>query len=217
MAEIVLFQYPGACSRVTMSALEEIGLDYADRLVNLLAAGQKQPDYLQVNPKGKVPALVLDGQVMTENAAILSFLDRRHGATGLLPHDDDPVLDNQGLVDLAWCSGTIHPIVRQVRNPIRFTKGDTDGVKADGIEKFTHECAAMAARIDDRWWYGDRWSIIDVYLYWAYSTAALGGFALEPYPALLGHAERVRSRPSFQRTLARERDAAAAAGLDLRL
>ncbi len=217
MPDTILFQFPGACSRVTMSALEEIGLDYADRLVNLQAAGQRQPDYLQVNPKGKVPALVLDGHVMTENAAILFYLDRHHGAAGLLPHHDDPILDNQGLVDLAWCSGTIHPIVRQVRNPIRFTKGETDGVRADGTEKLNHECAAMAARIGDGWWYGDRWSIIDVYLYWACSTAALGGFALEPFPALLGHAGRVRARPSFQRAIARERAAAAAAGLDLQL
>ena len=217
MAEATLFQFPGACSRVTMSALEEIGLDYTDRFINLLGGGQKQSDYLEVNPKGKIPALVLDGQVMTENAAILFFLDRQHREVGLLPRSDDPIRENQGLVDLVWCSGTIHPIVRQVRNPIRWTKGETEGVKADGMEKLTRECAAMSERIGDGWWYGDSWSIIDVYLYWAYSTGAAGGFSLDPYPALLGHAERVRSRSSFQRALVRERDAAAKAGLDLSL
>ena len=210
MTETILFQYPGACSRVTMSALEEIGLPFTDRLVDL-------SDYLRVNPKGKVPTLVHDGQVMTENAAILFFLDGQHGETGLLPHHDDPMRDNQGLVDLVWCAGTIHPMVRQVRNPIRFTKGETDGIKADGMEKLAHECVAMEARIGDGWWYGDRWSIIDVYLYWACSTAALGGFPLDRYPALLGHAGRVRDRPSFGRALARERDAADRAGLSLSL
>ena len=200
-----------------MSALEEIGLPFRDRLVNLQAGGQKQPDYLQLNPKGKVPALLHDGQVMTENAAILFFLDRQHGAAALLPHHDDPVRDNQALADLAWCSGTIHPIVRQVRNPIRFTAGDTAGVKADGMEKFTRECVAMATRIGDGWWYGERWSIIDVYLHWACSTAAVGGFPLDAYPELVRHGERVRARPSFQRALNRERAAAAEAGLDMRL
>ncbi len=215
MSETVLFQFPAACSRVTMCALEEIGLPFSDRLVNLPAGDQKQSDYLQLNPKGKVPALLHGGQVMTENAAILFFLDRQYPAAALLPHHDDPVRDNQALADLAWCSGTIHPIVRQVRNPIRFTSGDVAGVKADGTEKFTRECSAMAARIGDGWWYGERWSIIDVYLYWAYSTAAVGGFPLHPYPELARHGERVRARPSFQRTLARERAAAAAAGLEV--
>ncbi len=217
MAETILFQCPGSCSRVTMTALEEIGLAFTDRFVNLGAGGQKRPEYLELNPKGKVPTLVHDGQVMTENAAILFFLDRQHGAAGLLPHHDDPIRDNQGLTDLVWCSSTIHPIVRQVRAPVRYTKGETDGIKADGTEKFAHECAAMAARIGDGWWYGERWSIVDVYLYWAYSTAALGGFPLEHYPGLLGHAERVRARPSVQRALAREREAARKAGLDMGL
>ena len=213
MTETILFQHPGACSQVTMAALEEIGLPFTDRLVDMTAGAQKEADYLRVNPKGKLPALIHDGQVMTQNAAILFFLDRRYPAAGLLPRHDDPIRDNQPLADLIWCADTIHPIVRQVRNPVRFTKGETDGIKADGMEKFARECAAMAARIGDGWWYGDRWSIVDVYLHWAYSTAAGGGFSLDPYPTLLGHAERVRSRPSVARALSRERDAAARAGL----
>ena len=48
------------------------------------------------------------------------------------------------------------------------------------------------------------WSIVDTYLNWTYSTAAIGGFPLKDYPVLLAHAERVRARPSFQRALARE-------------
>ena len=57
------------------------------------------------------------------------------------------------------------------------------------------------------WWYGEQWSIVDVYLYWVFSTAAKGAFNMEDYPALAAHAERVRARPSFQRALARERAA----------
>ncbi|WP_206243968.1 glutathione S-transferase family protein [Novosphingobium terrae] len=200
----IVFCFPGACSRVTMTALEEIGAPYEDRVVNIRESAQKSADYLRVNPKGKVPALEIDGKVMTENAAILHFLHRRNPAAKLLPHDADPVLDNQGLIDLVWCSGTIHPIVRQIRMPVKWTSGDPAGVRADGLEKFARECAAIAGRIGEAWWYGDQWSIIDTYLYWAYSTARRGGFALEDYPALLDHAERVRARPAFQRVLARE-------------
>lgn len=204
---ITLHHFPGACSRVTMNALEEIGVVYDDVGVNMRAHGQKSPEYLAVNPKGKVPAIVFDGRVMTENAAILWHLHRQYPDAGLLPHSSDPLTEHQALADLVWCSGTIHPIVRQIRMPIRYTSGDAEGVKADGIEKFSEECARMSERIGTGWWYGIDWSIIDTYLYWAYSTAHSGGFALDRFPALLDHAERVRTRPAFERVMAREQAA----------
>ena len=201
---IILFPYPGACSRVTMDALETIGLAYEDRCVDISKGAQKAPDYLALNPKGKVPAMVFEGTTLTENAAMLHFLDQRFPQAGLLPRIGDPLADLRGLIDLVWCSSTIHPIVRQCRMPMKWTKGDPAGVHEDGLEKMAAEAEAMAARIGDGWWYGDAWSIIDTYLYWAYSTAEKGGFAVKNHPVLAGHAERVRARPAFQRVLARE-------------
>ena len=81
------------------------------------------------------------------------------------------------------------------------------GVRADGRAKFALNCNYIASRVADGWWYGADWSIVDTYVYWAYSTAALGGFPLGDYPVLAGHAARVRARPSFQRALRRELDA----------
>lgn len=201
---IVLYPYPAACSRVTMDALETAGLEYEDRCVNISASAQKTPEYLAINPKGKVPTIVIDGTMMTENAAIIDFIHRQCPEARLLPRTGDPLADNQGLIDLVWCSGTIHPIVRQVRAPFKWTKGDPDGVHADGIEKFAIECERMSNQIGDDWWYGAEWSIIDTYVYWAYSTAEKGGFCVDDYPALVEHARRVRARPEFQRVLARE-------------
>ncbi|MHA6769745.1 glutathione S-transferase family protein [Sphingobium ummariense] len=204
---ITLYHFPAACSRVTMNALEEIGLAYQDIAVNMRTSEQKSPDYLSINPKGKVPALDVDGRIMTENAAILWFLHTRYPDAALLPADDDPRVAHQGLIDLVWCSGTIHPMVRQIRMPAKWTTDDPAGVKVDGMEKLAQECSAIADRIGEDWWYGSRWSIIDTYIYWAYSTAAKGGFALDRYPTLLAHAERVRARPAFLRALAREQAA----------
>ena len=187
-----------------MIALEEAGLDYEDRCVNIRIAQQKSPEYLAMNPKGKVPTVIVDGTVMTENAAILAFLDAQFPQAGLLPRTGDPVIDYRGLIDLIWVASTIHPIVRQVRMPVKLTTGDPSGVKADGMAKFADECSKLEARIGDRWWYGDSWSILDTYLYWAYSTAEVGGFVLTNYPILVSHGERVRARPSFQRALVRE-------------
>ena len=216
MNDLILFHFPAACSRVTMTALEEIGLSFEARCVNFRKEAQCSAEYLAVNPKAKVPALSIRGHVMTENAAILAFLNRQYPDAGLLPHDADPVLDNQGSTDLVWCSSTLHPMVRQIRMPMKWTLGDSEsvaGVKADGLKKFAQECRGIAARVANGWWYPSGWSIVDVYLYWAYSTAAKGGFPLGDYSALVDHAARVRARPSFQRALARERAAVEAEGI----
>ena len=201
---MILYMAPGACSRVTMTALEEIGLDFEDRTLDMAAGAQNGAEYLAINRKGKVPALVIDGALLTENAAILAFLHRTYPAAKLLPAADG-IEGAQGLSDIIWCASTLHPEVRQVRAPFKWTTGDPAGVKADGIAKFAKECAYIAERVgDDGWWYGDTWSIVDTYVYWAYSTARIGGFPLDDHPRLLAHAERVRARPSFQRALARE-------------
>lgn len=210
---ITLYHFPAACSRVTMNALEEIGLSYDDVSVNMRALGQKAPEYLVVNPKGKVPAIDFEGHIMTENAAILWFLHSQYPAASLLPAQDDPLQAYQGLSDLVWCSGTIHPIVRQIRMPAKWTSGDPEGVRADGIDKMLQECITLAVRIAQGWWYGPSWSIIDTYLYWAFSTAEKGGFPLDQFPVLVAHAERVRARPSFARVLAREQAALDAMGI----
>ncbi|MEQ6332652.1 glutathione S-transferase family protein [Sphingobium sp. MK2] len=205
---ITLYHFPSACSRVTMHALEELGLEYDDYCVNIMQGAQRSAEYLSINPHGKVPALDLDGKLMTENAAILWTLHRHFGGNKLFSTaPDDAIASHDYRADLSWCSGTMHPMVRQVRMPMRFTTGEQDGVRADGTIKLTEEYGQIAARIGDGWWYGESWSIIDTYIYWGCSTASKGGFALDRFPALIAHGERVRARPAFQRVLAREQAA----------
>lgn len=203
--DLTLYFFPGACSRVTMTALEATGAPYRDQLVNIRTDEQKTPDYRRVNPKGKVPALAIDGRIMTENAAILVFLDRQFPQAGLLPHSTDPVADIAPLSDLLWCSSTLHPAMRQIRAPDKYTVGDPADVMADGMRKFATECTRIAEGVDGRWWYGDRWSIIDVYLFWLCNVAEKGGFPLSDYPAIVDHAARVRRIAPLQRALERER------------
>jgi glutathione S-transferase len=202
---ITLYMCPGSCSSVTINALEEADLDYDLRPIDLRANEQQSPDYLAVNPKGKVPALTYGNHLLTENPVILHWIDRQRPQAQILPHDDD-FTTLQGLIDLVWCSAALHPMVRQIHMPTRFTDGETDGIRRDGMKKFDIELRRIAERLmHQHWWYGDRWSIVDVYLHWLYSIAASGGFPLGAYPALSGHAERVSSRRSFMRSLERER------------
>jgi glutathione S-transferase len=99
-------------------------------------------------------------------------------------------------------------MVRQIRNPQRWTVGETDGVRQHGLQQFAHEAEYIARRLNAApWWYGETWSILDVYLAWLYTAAASEDrFPLFQYGALVDHGQRVRARPSFQRALQRERD-----------
>lgn len=208
MSQTVIYAYPGACSRVTMTALEEAGVPYIDRWIDIRSNQQYSPDYIARNRKAKIPALSVDGNTLTENPAILFYLHQRYPEAGLLPRGGDIYDNARGLSDLAWCASMLHPMVRQIRNPKKWTKGDVSGIAEDGLEKLNKE----ASFVDDAlskstWWYGETWSIVDVYIYWVFSTAAKGAFELDDYPGLAAHAERVRARPSFQRALAKEQAA----------
>ena len=83
--DLKLYHFPAACSRVTMHALTALGLPFVDEMVNLRNSDQSDPEYLALNPKGKVPTLVMDGKVLTENAAILWTLHQLHSDGGLGP------------------------------------------------------------------------------------------------------------------------------------
>ena len=68
-------------------AQREIGLPFELRKFATADRGNYSPEYLAVNPKGRIPALLIDGFVMTENPAILAYLGRKYAAAGLYPSD----------------------------------------------------------------------------------------------------------------------------------
>lgn len=215
MTKLFLYHCPRACSRVTMNALEETGLDYDDRAIDIYQGENKSAEYLKIHPGGKVPALVVDDIALTENAAILIFLNSLKPEANLLPSTDSPFEQAKLYADLIWCSGTMHPMIRQIRMPLRYSDGELSGIYAKGIEYLNALLPQIEARIgNDEWWYGNQWSIVDVYLHWCYSTAASAKFSLEPFPIIQAHAERVVERASFKRAHARELVAFEKAGME---
>ena len=84
-----LFYAPGACSQAPHIALHESGAKFEGQRVALKDGAQFQPDYLAVNPKSKVPALLRDdGSILTECPAILFWIGRSYPQAKLLPEDD---------------------------------------------------------------------------------------------------------------------------------
>ena len=80
-----LFYSPGACSLVTHISLHEAEAEHEAVRIDFAAGEQRSPDYLAVNPHGRVPALVADEGTITENLAILGYLADRFGAPGSVP------------------------------------------------------------------------------------------------------------------------------------
>jgi glutathione S-transferase len=90
----------------------------------------------------------------------------------------------QQLSDTAWISSVWHPYVRANKMPSRWTTGDEAPVRERGVELLTPCVQQLEQRLGEtEWWYGD-WSILDVYFYWAYTTAEEGKFDLSPYPGI---------------------------------
>lgn len=120
MTDITLYVAPGSCARVSAIALEETRVPYKTKLVRFMKGEHKSPDYRAINPKGKIPALVIDGQSLTENVAIISYLNVRYPASRLLPPTTSAYDAATQLADLCFCATTLHPIVTRLRIPTMF-------------------------------------------------------------------------------------------------
>lgn len=208
MHDLKLYVAPGSCARVPTIALEEIGVPFETELVRTTAGQQKSADYLRINPKGKVPVLVVDGTPLTENVAILSWLARSYPDAKLLPEADDSFETAQQIADLAFFSGTVHPHVTRVAMPMKFIEDaelSFDIVRAKGTSDMQSVMGMINARLADRqWWYGDTWSILDGYLFWTWWRIGVVGFDQAPFPHIARHEAQIRARPSVERALARE-------------
>ena len=117
MTDIAIHFAPDTCARVSMIALEETGHPYRAELVRFMTGQHRSPKYLAINPSGRVPVLVVDGKPLTENVAILSWLNDRFPEAQLLPRAGDPFDRALYLADLAFCSANLHPIVTRIRFP----------------------------------------------------------------------------------------------------
>src|SRR5258708_4214949 len=83
-----LYYAPHTCALATHIVLEEAGTDYSTVRIDFAKTEQRSPEYLKVNPKGRVPALVTDRGVLTETPAMLAFVAQSFPAAGLAPFDD---------------------------------------------------------------------------------------------------------------------------------
>ncbi len=209
MPDLKLFHAYTACTRVTLTALEATGADYRDHMIDFMAGENRTPDYLAISPGGKVPCLlVADGEPLTENGAILRYLHKTFPDAGLFPQARDAWEEAQQLSALFWVSSGWHPSGRAVKVPFMWTTGDVEPVRERGRELFSGLLDQLDAEMAERrWWFGEEWSIVDTYLWWAYINSEFGGFDLSPWKNVARHRADNEAMPQLQRALAREQAA----------
>ena len=208
MPNLKLFVAPNTCARVATIVLEEIGVAFETELIRTGAGQQNTPEYLKINPKGKVPALLIDGVPLTENVAILSWLNAEFPDTHVLPPTSDSFEALKQTADLAFFAGTVHPTTTRISMPVKFIEDKAASfqlVRPVGIQDMKKIMGMIETRLEDGpWWYGAEWSAVDAYLYWVWGRISETGFPTEDYPNLRRHFELSNARPAVQRAMARE-------------
>jgi glutathione S-transferase len=182
---LTLYFVPGSSSMAVHIALHEIGVAFEARPLSFARSEQRIPDYLALNPEGKVPTLVVDGRPLTEVAAILFYLAKHFPDAALLPQGDLET-DAQAISWMSFIASTLHPARRR-------------GLEyAEGVYRLADR------RLGQGWALG-RYSIVDIHLFRLYWRLA-NSLKPEPeaFPNLTAHYTRMMARPAVQRTIAIE-------------
>jgi glutathione S-transferase len=179
---LTLYFAPGSSSMAAHIALHEIGAPFEAKPLSFARKETRSPDFLALNPEGKVPTLLVDDRPLTEVAAILFYLAKRFPAAGLLPVDDLEA-ESQVISWMSFIAATVHPARRC------------------GIERARAVYSLTDRRLGQRTWAIDRYSIADIHLfrlYWRFFNSlhpAPGDF-----PNLDAHYKRMMARPAVRKT-----------------
>jgi glutathione S-transferase len=194
--KIILHHAAPSRSSTVLFMLEEVGVPYDLRVLDLQAGDQLKPAFLAINPMGKVPTIEHDGVVITEVGAICTYLADAFPAAGLAPPVNDPMRGPY----LRWMffQGNClepaivdHALKREPGNRAMMPYGDYEtavGAVEKAIEK-------------GPWFLGDRYSAADVYV----GSAIACGLQFKLLPerdTFKRYAARLAERPARQRAVA---------------
>nr|WP_314437539.1 glutathione S-transferase N-terminal domain-containing protein [uncultured Brevundimonas sp.] len=201
---LTLHTAPGSCSRASHIALEEAGLDYQARFVDFARGDQRQPDFLAINPKGRVPALVTDHGVLTEGPAILAYIAALAPQARLAPTEPFDFARMQAFN--LYLASTIHVAHAHGRRAARWS--DDAAAQASMAAKVSDNMRAgfelIEASLVGDWVMGDVYSVADPYLFVFSGWLESDGVDIARFPRVADHFERVSQRPAVQRVLAWE-------------
>jgi len=192
MSELIFYTNPMSRGQIVRWMLEEVGADYEQRVVQY-GPEMKGPDYRAVNPMGKVPAIVHDGKVVTECAAICAYLAEAFPEAGLAPKADERADYYR------WMFFGAGPLEQAIINHAMKWESPEDKQAMLGYGSYELAVETLAGWLADRDFVcGDRFTAADVYVGAQVDWGQAFG-TLPPHPVFAAYAERLRARPAYQR------------------
>ena len=183
---------------------EEIGLDYRLQSVEMFSAEMKRPEYLAVNPLGKVPAIEDDGFVLWETSAILQYLDARYGDGQLIPPRDTQA----GALALQWLEYGENPLTVIMGEIVAHGGALPEERRVPALVERGREIAAELVNVvetslgQQQWILGDAFSAADIMLVFGLMIADHLGYITDATPRVRAYLDRAMARPAFQRAVA---------------
>ncbi len=199
-----LFHAWGSCSLASLIALEEAGVDY--ELVEMDTRGdQLKPEYMAVNPKGRVPALATEHGVLTETPAILAWIAQAFPQAKLAPAE--PWAFAQAQAFNSYLCSTVH--VAHAHKHRGYRWADEQSSFADMTRKVAQNEIACFRLIEDEmfkgpWMLGETFSICDAYLFTIFGWLPGDGVDTAQFPRLEDLSRRIAERPAVRKVLARQ-------------
>ena len=203
---IKLYYTADTCSLASHIALEEAGADYALARISFAQNEQRSPDYLAINPKGRVPAMVTDRGILTETPAMLVFIAQTFPQAQLAPLDDAFAFAEVQAFNSFLCS-TLH-VAHAHR--MRGTRWADDEAAIEAMKRKVPDSVGACYELIERhmlrgpWVMGEAYTICDPYLF----TIAqwMEGDGIDPvrFPRVADHRRRMSERPAVRKALAEE-------------
>ena len=195
------FWAPNTVALASHIALEEAGVSYEAVRLNFAELEQRKPDYLAVNPKGRVPALVTERGILTETPAILAFIAQDNPKLKLAPVGDAFAFAEMQAFNSYLCS-TVHVNHAHNRRGARWSDDAAahESMRRKVAENMT-DCAALieASMFKGPWVMGVNYCVADPYLYTVGQWLEGDGVDTSQFTKLLDHRKRMRDRPAVKR------------------
>ena len=201
-----LFYAPNTCALASHIALEEAGAAYETVRMSFASGDQKNPAYLAINPKARVPALVTDRGILTETPAILAFIAQSFPSAKLAPVNDPFEFARAQAFNSYLCS-TLHVAHAHRMRGYRWAD-DEAAIKAmqKKVPQSVGECFALIERdmLAGPWVMGEAFTVCDAYLFTLAQWLEADGVDPAAIPRVIDHRRRVSERPAAKRAIVAE-------------
>lgn len=201
------FFAPGTCALASRIALEEAGATYEPVRIDFKSGQQRSAEYLKVNPKGRVPALVTGQGTLTETPAIMLYVAQTHPGAKLAP--EDPFELGKAQAFNSYLCSTVHVAHAHRMRGARWVDADNtaalDAMKKK-IPQTVGDCFELIERdmVAGPWVMGERYTMCDGYLFTLSQWLPGDGVDIARFPKVQAIAQRIKERPAVQRALAGE-------------